>query len=188
MKARMDAIGFCHNNLNPSNILICWSGIAHPLRYWYATWEVFSNNDISQLLDFVESNRHDELDTALSSLLAQDCEAEYTSTSTKSNGGITRLCRGSRYGFVDSDGIQITPFIYSWASDFQEGRAVVARNGKMGAIDSDGRKVIPVIYNTLEFDIATGFFDATRLGYRYTLNYEGEIIRRTKLEVEQPQE
>jgi hypothetical protein len=50
----------------------------------------------------------------------------------------------------------------------------------MGAIDSLGRKVIPVIYNSLEFDIETGFFTATRGSYSYLINYEGEIIRRTK--------
>ena len=181
MKARMDAIGFRHNNLTPSNILICEDGSAHPLRYWYAKWEVYSDNDISQLLDFVECNRHDERDAALRRNLVQDAEAEYITTNPKGN-GITRLCRGHKYGFVDCDGRQITPFIYSWASEFCEGRAVVARNGKMGAIDGYGNKVIPVIYSTLKFDVETGFFTATRGAYSYLINYEGEIIRRTKEE------
>ena len=178
MKCRLDAIGFCHNNLTPSNVIICESGTARPLRYWYAEWEIYSDNDISQLLTFIDSNCNEESNTALSHPLAQDCEAEYVATSSK--GGITRLYRGHHYGFIDEDGRQITPFIYTWASDFQEGRAIVAKNGKMGAIDSLGRKVIPVIYNSLEFDIETGFFTATRGSYSYLINYEGEIIRRTK--------
>ena len=183
MKQRLDTIGFLHNNLTPSNIVICEDGSAHPLRYWYAKWEVYSDNDISQLLDFIESNRNDSCNTTLPNMVVQDGEAEYNATS--SNGvGITRLCRGHKYGFVDSDGKQITPFIYSWVSDFQEGRAIVAKNGKMGAIDNNGSKVIPVIYSTLKFDIETGFFTATRGAYSYLINYEGEIIRRTKEEQE----
>ena len=178
MKSRLDTIGFRHNNLTPSNVIICESGTARPLRYWYAEWEIYSDNDISQLLTFIDSNCNEESNTALSHPLAQDCEAEYVATSSK--GGITRLYRGHHYGFIDEDGRQITPFIYTWASDFQEGRAIVAKNGKMGAIDSLGRKVIPVIYNSLEFDIETGFFTATRGSYSYLINYEGEIIRRTK--------
>lgn len=180
MKARMDAIGFRHNNLTPSNILICADGSAHPLRYWYAEWEIYSDNDISQLLDFVESNRNDERDSTLLYQLAKDTEAEYIATASKGN-GITRLCRGRKYGFVDSDGEQIVPFIYSWASDFCEGRAIVAKSGKMGAINSYGNKVIPVIYSTLEFDIETGTFTASRGNYHYLLDYEGKIIRRTKI-------
>ena len=190
MKARMDTIGFCHNNLTPSNVLICEDGTAHPLRYWYAKWEVYSDNDISQLLDFVDKNRHDERDSALLHQLMQDTEAEYIASTPKSV-GITRVCRAHKYGFVDCDGRQITPFIYSWASNFYEGRAIVARNGKMGAIDSYGRKVIPVIYSTLKFDVETGFFTATRGEYSYLINYEGDIIRRTKevaeYKMEQPQ-
>ena len=181
MKARMDAIGFCHNNLTPSNVLICEDGSAHPLRYWYAKWEVYSDNDISQLLDFIERNRNDERDSALLHQLVQDTEAEYVATSSKSD-GLTRVCRGHKYGFVDGDGVTIAPFIYSWASDFCEGRAIVARNGKMGAIDSYGNKVIPVMYNNLKFDIETGTFTASRGTYSYLLDYEGKIIRRSKIE------
>lgn len=181
MKSRIDAVGFRHNNLNPSNIIICKSGIARPLRYWYAEWECYSDNDISQLLDFIEQNYYEELDAALPHLLVEDCAAEYGTPSSE-NKGIRSLCKGHRYGFVDSDGRQITPFIYSTPSSFCEGRAIVSKNGKMGAIDCSGKKVIPVIYKSLEFDIETGFFTATRECYRYLLNYEGEILKRTKIE------
>ena len=183
MKSRLDAIGFCHNNLTPSNVIICDNGAAYPLRYWYAKWEIYSDNDISQLVDFIDNNRHDELDAALPHLLMQDCEAEYSAPPKYD--GITRLCKGHHYGFVDSDGHQITPFIYSWASEFCEGRAIVAKCSKFGAIDEHGRKVIPVIYSNLKFDVETGFFTATRNDYNYLINYEGEIIRRVKIETEE---
>lgn len=181
MKERMDAIGFRHNNLKPENILICESGVARPLRYWYAEWEIFSDNDISLLLDFVERSCHDEFGAALSPLLVEDCQADYNAYPT-AQGGIMLRRKGHCYGFVDSDGRAITPFVYSWASDFTEGRAIVAKNGKMGAIDCNGRKVIPVIYNSLEFNIETGFFTATRTPYCYLIDYDGKIVRRTRIE------
>lgn len=180
MKERMDAIGFRHNNLIPTNIVICDSGIARPLRYWYAKWELYSDNDISQLLDFIEQNCFNKSEEELSHLSVQDCEGEYRAKPTKHN-GITRLCKGHRYGFVDSDGRQITPYIYSWASDFCEGRAIVAKNNKMGVINSEGRKVISVIYKHIEFDIETGIFTATNDRFRYLFDYDGDLIKRTVL-------
>ena len=114
--------------------------------------------------------------------LAIKSEDEEELSTPTSHEGITRICKCSRYGFVDSDGRQVTPFVYSWASDFCEGRAIVSNNNKYGAIDNCGRKVIPVIYKSLEFDIETGLFTASNDSYHYIINYEGDIIRRTKLE------
>lgn len=181
MKSRLDAIGFLHNNLTPANVIICDSGVARPLRYWYAEWEIFSDNDISQLLDHIDRHGNNEHSKISPSMLANDCEADYCATPAKPD-GIRRLCKGHRYGFVDCDGVPITRFEYSWASDFCEGRAIVAKSGKMGVIDSNGKKVIPVNYDNIEFDIETGFFTATKDGYCYLKNYEGETIRRTKTE------
>ena len=181
MKSRLDAIGFRHNNLKPENILICDSGIARPLRYWYAEWELYSDNDISPLLDFIEQSFHPELDAALSPLPTQEKAMDGNAQPSK-DGGVKLHYKGRHYGFVDGDGRQITPFIYSWASDFEEGRAIVAKNGKMGAIDCNGHKVIPVIYNSLEFNIETGFFTATRTPYCYLIDYDGKIVRRTRIE------
>jgi hypothetical protein len=181
MKGRLDAIGFNHKKLTPANIVICENGRARPLRYWYAEWEVFSDNNISPLLDYISKHRHPELEHTKCPLAIKSEDEEELSTPT-SREGITRICKCSRYGFVDSDGRQVTPFVYAWASDFCEGRAIVSNNNKYGAIDNCGRKVIPVIYNSLEFDINTGLFTATLKQYSYLINYEGEIIHRTKLE------
>lgn len=180
MKQRLDAIGFCHHNLNPSNVIICNSGVARPLRYWYAEWETFSNNDISKLTEYIDSNSYGELDAVLPSLLVRDCEAEYEAESSKYD-GIKRCCKCHRYGFVDNDGRQITPFVYSWASDFCEGRAIVADKNKMGVIDSSGRKILSVSYESVKFDVETGCFTAIKNGFCYLKNYEGETISRTKI-------
>lgn len=186
MKARMDAIGFRHNNLNPSNIIVCESGVVRPLRYWYAEWMEYTDNDISQLEEFIEKSHHEELGATLSHI-ASDYDEGYTATPCQRT-GITPLCKGGRYGFIDEDGTPITRFVYSWVGDFCEGRAIVARGSKMGAINSEGKKVIPVIYKSLEFDIETGVFTATNDKYRYLIDYEGEIIRRTKIEVDESED
>lgn len=180
MKRRLDAIGFRHNNLTPSNIIISDNGTAYPMRYWYAEWEIFSDNDISQPLEYIRSHYNRDIDSLRKIIFVDeksDCDANQATTRE----GITRRCKGGRYGFVDSDGLQITPFVYSWASDFCEGRAIVARNGKMGVIDNNGRKVVHQIYDTIEFDIESGIFTATRKQYRYLIDYEGKIIQRSEI-------
>ena len=177
MKERLDNIGFCHNNLRPDNIVICKSGVARPLRYWYAEWEEFSDNNISLLLEAIDYHDGDEED-AKSALVLNDDSASYSAPSAR--GGIFRKCKGSRYGFVDSDNRLVAPYIYSWASDFFEGRAIVAKNGKMGVIDSNGKKVLPVIYNHIEFDVETGCFIATNASHRHIFDYDGNHIREAK--------
>ena len=179
MKQRLDAIGFRHNNLTPSNIIIRDNGVAHPLRYWYAEWELFSDNDISPAIAYIKHHSNRDADSSRLPLFVGEEEGCTTPTPRE---GITRLCKGGRYGFVDSDGVQVTPFIYTWASDFCEGRAIVARNGKMGVINSRGAKVIHQIYDTIEFDVESGIFTATRDRYKYLIDYEGKIIQRREKE------
>lgn len=181
MKERMDNLGFCHNNLKPSNVIICDSGVARPLRYWYAKWETYSDNNISQLLNFIDQNCLDPFDTKQPFMLAQDCEAEYKTTQPKYR-GITRLRKGHRYGFVDSDGEKITDYLYTQASDFCEGRAIVTHHNKVGVINCNGKKVINASYRSIEFDIETGLFSATNDTHHNIINYNGKILKSTKLD------
>lgn len=182
MKARLDAIGFCHNNLRPHNIVICKSGIARPLRYWYSEWETFSDNNISVPLEFIDSHDYYLEDDKRSSLILNDDSACYSAP--PSYIGITRQCRGGRYGFVDEDGRAITRFIYSWASDFCEDRAVVAKCGKMGAINSLGRKVLAAQYEHVEFDVQRGIFKVRNRGHDYFYDYNGDKINNAKKSLE----
>lgn len=176
MKERLDAIGFRHNNLRPSNIVVCSSGVIRPLRYWYAEWEVYSDNDISLLEEFIAQYDFAEGEASKMPLVVA---AESENRGRRySHSGVIRAFRCGNYGFLDSDGRQITPFVYTWASEFCEGRAIVARNHKMGAIDGYGKKVIPVIYDELEFDMEQGFFYAKRGKYQYVIDYDGRVIRR----------
>jgi hypothetical protein len=183
MKSRLDAIGFNHRNLTPSNILICDSGVARPLRYWYAEWEVFSNNDISQLEDFLDRYDSPECDLTKAPLLIKEHEEEEGGNiEPKECEGITRRYKCGRYGFVDCDGKQITKYQYIWASDFREGRAIVSRNNKFGVINNQGKCVIPTIYKSIDFDINTGLFHATMGNTKYTIDYNGTTIHHEKFE------
>lgn len=177
MKNRLDAIGFRHNNLRASNILVCQSGVLRPLRYWHAEWETYSDNDITPLLELIDSHEN-QASNELRHPLSPTEQEETENAKPRYRGAVQRHMRCGHYGFIDCDGYQVTPFVYAWASEFCEGRAIVSRNNKMGAINLDGKSVIPIIYRTLEFDISTGFFTATMGKYHYLIDYEGKIIRR----------
>ena len=181
MKNRLDAIGFNHRNLCPSNIIICDSGVARPLRYWYAEWEVFSNNKISYLTDFLNQYYSAESDLTKASLFVKE-EEEEDDTTPREYEGITRRYKCGRYGFMNSDGKLITLYKYAWATDFHEGRAIVSCNNKFGVINNKGRCVIPTIYKTLNFDINTGLFHATMGNTKYIMDYNGEIKSHEKFE------
>lgn len=184
MKSELDAIGFVHRNLRHTNVIICDNGIAAPLRYWHARWQECADNDISALLEYIKRHYNSDFESYKTPLPFGDSK-EYSAPPVRHR-DIIRLRRGDNYGFIDSDGRQVTPFIYSWASEFEEGRAVVAKNNKMGAIDLYGKKVIPVMYKSVEFDITTGTFTATLGNYLYPLDYDGRTIRRTALETKAP--
>lgn len=183
MKDRLDNLGFLHGNLRPYNIVICKNGIVRPLRYWYAKWEVYSDNNITPLFEVIDASNYiaDEYKKPL--ILNDNC-AEYNIP--RFHEGIKCQSSCGRYGYIDYEGKQVTPYIFSSASDFQEGRAVVGKNKKFGAINNQGKRVIPIIYHTLEFDVKTGLFSATLGQYSYLIDYDGRTIRRTKIEEEEP--
>jgi hypothetical protein len=66
----------------------------------------------------------------------------------KMSGGIRS---GATYGFVNDRGKEITPFIYTQAFPFREGRALVSKESRIGFIDKNGQEVIPCIYSSAGF-------------------------------------
>ena len=174
MKRRIDTLGFQHNNLKSTNILICKSGVARPLRYWYAEWRDLADNSIDEALAIIEQNRDAGICPLLTHKEHEECDLHRPRTCE----GMTRCYKCGRYGFKDSDGYAITRYEYSWASDFHEGRAIVVKNNKMGAIDTDGKKIIHAIYDNLEFDVDTGVFTAFRDNIKYLIDYNGKRICR----------
>lgn len=54
---------------------------------------------------------------------------------------------GTKYGFMDDSGNEITPYIYDYAYPFSEGLACVRLGGKYGFIDHKGKTTIPLTYD-----------------------------------------
>jgi hypothetical protein len=181
MKERLDSIDCYHKNLNPSNVIICNSGVARPLRYWNAEWKSLANNDISQLIDLIDSYSNGELGNGLPCLLARDCEEEYIAKPIVAQDNIRCCCKGHRYGFIDADGRKITDYIYSSAGEFCEGRAIVSKNNKVGVIDTNGKSVLAVVYKSVEFDIETNVFTAINDSFCHLFDYNGTRITKTRI-------
>ena len=77
----------------------------------------------------------------------------------------------NKYGFIDTEGNEITPLIYDECHEFfHEGVCVVSQNDKDGLIDLSGNLVVPCIYHKLhtcseglilatDFDGNNGYID-----------------------------
>lgn len=64
------------------------------------------------------------------------------------------------WGFIDTNGEKVIPFIYDSVSDFHEGLASVIKEGKIGFIDKMGNEVIPFMYDgAFEFQYHNQRFD-----------------------------
>lgn len=75
--------------------------------------------------------------------------------------GILLVTDGEMYGYLSASGAWISPPVYSEASPFYEGLAVVTdKDGKMGLIDSQGKTVLPCAFN-----LVTNFSDGHALCY-----------------------
>jgi hypothetical protein len=64
--------------------------------------------------------------------------------------------QSASFGYINDRGKEITPFIYTKALPFREGRALVAKESGIGFIDITGKEVIPCIYSS------AGFFENGR--------------------------
>ncbi|MBE6712246.1 MAG: WG repeat-containing protein [Ruminococcaceae bacterium] len=75
--------------------------------------------------------------------------------------GILLVTDGEFYGYLSSKGAWLSPPVYTAASPFFEGLAVVTnKDGKTGLIDSQGKSVLPCA-----FDRITSFSDGNALCY-----------------------
>lgn len=60
--------------------------------------------------------------------------------------------RGTRWGYLHTDGSVAIALQYDWADDFREGRAVVKCGEQFGMIDKEGNEIIPVRYESVDWD------------------------------------
>lgn len=118
--------------------------------------------------------------------------------------GFARARRGGRYGFfavedratynrfeATDDGVGVTddgfwaqaeglcvaiPFVYLWADDFREGRAVVETEQGVGVIDKCGCEILPAVFDDVRYDVSAGCFEARLDEQRLLFGYAGEPI------------
>ena len=82
------------------------------------------------------------------------------------------------YGFgVQAEGLRVAiPFVYLWADDFREGRAVVETEQGVGVIDKRGCEILPAVFDDVRYDVSAGCFEAQLDEQRLLFGYAGEPI------------
>ena len=176
----MESIGFTHNNLKPSNIIIGDDGRMHPVRYHYAELGEGCRDDFAPLYALIANEVADD---ALS-----DVYASYSAEIGKTVGGgilrfsphegLIRFIAHDRYGYADEQGHTLVEPVYLWADDFAEGRAVVETERGLGLIDKSGREIIPAEYDDLRYDLYSGESECNKNGRRFVFGYDGHLIDR----------
>lgn len=82
------------------------------------------------------------------------------------------------YGFgAQAEGLHVAiPFVYLWADDFREGRAVVETEQGVGVIDKRGCEILPAVFDDVRYDVSAGCFEARLDEQRLLFGYAGEPI------------
>ena len=63
-----------------------------------------------------------------------------------SEGLVSLLNKDGKFGFIDRAGNVAIDFIYDYATEFREGRAVVEKDGMWGCVDGEGKIAVPFEY------------------------------------------
>jgi hypothetical protein len=89
--------------------------------------------------------------------------------------GLAPVRRNNKWGFVDTNGVEVIPVQYENAWMFTEGLATVTVNNKHGFIDKTGKMVIPPVYDDAEpFSEGLGFVESNKkMGF---VNHNGDTI------------
>lgn len=75
------------------------------------------------------------------------------------------------------EGLRVAiPFVYLWADDFREGRAVVETEQGVGVIDKCGCEILPAVFDDVRYDVSAGCFEARLDEQRLLFGYAGEPI------------
>lgn len=148
---RLRQADISHNNLRKESIIVDSNGYWHPIRLY--------NTSVGYGCD---SERLDALRTEIEQLMTTDnCVNEplsaYRTEYIPLCEGLRRITTAKGVGFADESGAIVIEPRYSWASDFDEGRAMVmTAERKMGLIDTKGREVIAPIYEIVEYSATEG--------------------------------
>ena len=174
LMSRFERYDISHNYLNLESIIVDSNYTWHTIRNCYINRgygnDEESFNEFRKLIDerAIRDNSNDNSHN--DALLLH-------STITDDNGNTLFPCKERRrrfitdrgVGFKDESGIVVISDIYTWASDFEEDRAMVClNNGCMGVINRYGRYIIEPRYSKVEYSS----YDGT------SLVYDGELCAR----------
>ncbi len=82
-----------------------------------------------------------------------------------------------KYAYIDKQGNRLCDFVYEWASDYNEGLALVLKEGKLGFLAADGSVAIPIKYNyAVDFANGIAYVASKSENLRAYIDKSGETI------------
>ena len=163
-----------HNNLHADNIIVDNTSAWHCIRQYYATSPSGGDDKAFESIEAL-IERHAMADGDYERSL-HEVFAEYQ-TDIALTSYRRRVEDCGLVGFENEQGERVIECKYGWASDFVEGRAMVATpEGYMGLIDSDGQEIIEARYEELEYDVETGRTWVCQNGLWAEFDYHGQQL------------
>lgn len=168
-----------HNNLTTGNILFDDNGRLYPIRQYYTTMGFGGDNlafgeILTEIMSHIPKKRNN-----IEELFKYDTK-RLKKAHIVENRQIFNTERG--LGYKNERGKVVIEDIYSWATDFYEGRAVIGKNNKFGVIDRDGKEILPLIYDHIDYDRTTCGFKVLLDKQVAEFNYSGEQITEWELD------
>ena len=91
------------------------------------------------------------------------------------SGGLARLIKGTKWGFIDMNGRMVIEPQYDLCARFREGRALVRGNGRVGFIDSQGHLAVTGDYAGMHRYFSEGLAGVMRKGVWGFVGLNGEV-------------
>lgn len=92
------------------------------------------------------------------------------------SGGLARVKKNGKWGYINIGGKEVTSFIYDDAISFRDGFARVEKNGKWGYINTEGKETIPLIYDYADECFREGLASVKKNGKWGYINTEGKEV------------
>jgi hypothetical protein len=107
----------------------------------------------------------------------QQPDYDFRDAHNKSN-GIAVVGKGGKFGYINREGVEITPLKYDHAVRFRGCTVRVQLNGKWGCVNSQGKEIIPPVYDEIKGCINP----IVRLGdkYGYVSEKTGKLLTPVK--------
>ena len=181
MQAELRRIGFAHNNLKASNIVLVNEEHPVAVRFHFARMcgaaasaAEFAADDraFAALHEYVASKPQADSFVPHRPAVQMTTEEGCLIVGAEHERRV-RILRDGYIGFADPSGATVIEPQFDRAEDFREGRAEAVVNGHTGLIDKSGRWVIPARYDVLEYHDGCGISLALSDGVWSAFDYEG---------------